>query len=417
MDNLIDLRAYLARLAQEFDQTLHASAADPNCKGWGQFLSGESHQIGLYGTCSGVLVKSIGAPSSPIDQGVVEYLVTQWRDRANNSQRYFNQTIRLSFLVLALARIKIPELITIRNDAVRELETRQRSDGAWGDWGSSAPPRLETTAWAVLALARVGEIHADAVARKGATFLHRQALAVPIIDEMIDPFILGVIFHILTRDTISRRIVSAAIKILAYSRPTNELQVYFIDYVISDTTEMRRDYICVPRFFGYCLLASAQTLGPEAFSSAGLHVAIAHRRAMVHLNEILAVGLLRTSASRFPSTVDQAFVALSVEYITVHQPRFEGVIRWGRPIYHRLHDNFVVRVILPPIILSFFVAVTHEPRNLVDLTAWVPGTEYLSNFTEHHLAVIQFTAILAGLLVGKPLINGFWRFLNDKWGA
>jgi hypothetical protein len=418
MKNTPDLKSYLARIADEFDQCLHTSPEDPAFKGWGQFLSPESRQIGLYGTCAGILVKAIGTPDAPIDPGVQSYLVSLWRDRDGKTERYFSQTIRLAFLILALARVQVPALMSIRNAAVRELTDRQRSDGAWGDWGKDAPPRMETTAWAVLALARVDDISATTTARKGASFLQLQVLGYRTIDDSIDPFILGVILQVLSHEP-NRRVISAAFQYLGKTRPTDELQIYFVDFSIQSggTTEMRRDYICVPRFFAFCLIASSSTLRSSVLWFAGARAAISHRRATDHLEKILAEGPLHTSASRSPSTVDQAFVALSVECIANYQSRLIGVIWWTRPILNYLRGNLFVRIGLPLFVLSFFGALAHDPNDIVDLTSWIMGgqTERISVFAGQHHAAIQFTAILIGFLVGKPLLNGIWRFIREKW--
>ena len=266
--------------------------------------------------------------------------------------------------------------MSIRNAAVRELTDRQRSDGAWGDWGKDAPPRMETTAWAVLALARVDNSLAMATARKGASFLQLQVLGYKTIDDSVDPFILGVILHVLSQD-ISGRVVSAAFQYLENSRPTDELQVYFVDFSVQSggTSEMKRDYICVPKFFAFCLIGSAPKLGSSVLWLAGVRAAVSHRRAIDHLEATLAEAPLRTAASRSPSTVDQAFVALSVEYVENCQPPLSGVIWCIRPILNYLRGSLVARVAFPLVALSFFGALAHDPNDIVDLTSWVTGGE------------------------------------------
>ena len=233
-----------------------------------------------------------------------------------------------------------------------------------------------------------------------------------------DPFILGVILHVLSQD-ISGRVVSAAFQYLENSRPTDELQVYFVDFSVQSggTSEMKRDYICVPKFFAFCLIGSAPKLGSSVLWLAGVRAAVSHRRAIDHLEATLAEAPLRTAASRSPSTVDQAFVALSVEYVENCQPPLSGVIWCIRPILNYLRGSLVARVAFPLVALSFFGALAHDPNDIVDLTSWVTGgeTERISIFALKHHAAIQFTAILVGFMVGRPLLDSMWRFVRNKW--
>src|SRR6266481_4465999 len=136
MTTVSDLRGYLTRLAQHFDQNLRTNKNDPTQKGWGQFIAAEHHsnQIGLYGTNAGILVKTIADPTSTIDDAIVAYLTRQWNERTQSAQRYFNQTARLAFFVLALGRTTDERLITLRDVAATELVARQQPDGSWGDW-------------------------------------------------------------------------------------------------------------------------------------------------------------------------------------------------------------------------------------------------------------------------------------------
>jgi hypothetical protein len=290
MTRLIELKQYVARLAQQFDQTIHHPSGETSEKAWGQFLSAEQQQVGLYGTCSGILVKAIASPPSPVDPGTVMYLAQLWKARKGSAERYFNQTVRLAFLVLALARVQLPELVLLRGEAVRELVARQRSDGAWGDWGAGdAPPRVETTAWAVLALARLGETITKSNAHRGAAYLQGQILAVKYIAQTFDPFILGVVLHVLPAAELNRRIPSAGLQVLSTTRPADDLQIYFFDFPVQQgaVQAFRRDFLCVPRFFGYCLLASAPYFGTNVISVDGVRVALAHYRVFRHVENIL----------------------------------------------------------------------------------------------------------------------------------
>jgi hypothetical protein len=420
MARLIELKQYVARLAQQFDQTLHAPPEKPVEKGWGQFLSAEHHQVGLYGTCSGVLVKTIALPSSPIDEGITTYLARLWGERHGNAERYFNQTVRLAFLVLALARVQVPQLVILRAEVVKELVARQRTDGAWGDWGGGdAPPRVETTAWAVLALARLQEAITNSNAVRGAAYLQAQVLAVKYIAQTFDAFILGVILHVLPEVELNQRVPSAALQVLGSARPTNDLQIYFFDFPThsGDGQEFRRDFLCVPRFFGYCLLATAPSFGPNLTSVTGFRVGVAHQRSLDHVEAILVGEPLHSSRSRYPATVDQAFVALSAEYLAERKLRFSRLIRIVRSLYGWMQGNLIVRIILPLAIVTFLGLLAKDPETGAKFAIRLLGgnAPSLSALVKEYSDIIQFAAISVGFLVSEPLVESFYRFIKNKW--
>jgi hypothetical protein len=426
MTTVDNLRGYVARLAQRFDENIRTSVSDPTQKGWGQFIAAEhhSHQIGLYGTSAGILVKTIASSQTQIDHAVQKYLSEQWNLRHNQSQKYFNQTIRLAFLILALARAEDQLLKTIRDEAVKELVGRQRRDGAWGDWAQdgeerSAPPRAETTAWAVLALTRLNESSTKNELTNGARFLQLQALSFARIEAEVDPLVLGVILQASPHVEIDPRVHRAAVAFLSQERPGPELHIYFFDYVLNETAvqQVKRDYLCVPRFFAYCLLAGAPTIGHKTVSPESLRVALAHWRAIKQLEAILESEPLRTSQSRYPATVDQAFVALAVEYLARRSLRFGYFFDIGIPVFRSLRQNFVVRVLFPLLVLSVLGAVAHEPMNVSDLVVWTRGTESeaLHTFVEKNASVLQVLAIGLGFLLGQPLLRSIKTWFQKAW--
>jgi len=78
---------------------------------------------------------------------------------------------------------------------------------------------------------------------------------------------------------------------------------------------------------------SGPALTPHDVSLQSVRLAFAHWRALTHLETMLTSELLQTR-SRYPATVDQAFLALAVEFVVRRSPRFGRLFRIARPIYH-----------------------------------------------------------------------------------
>lgn len=257
---------YLSRLAQRFDENLRTSPSDPTQKGWGQFIVAEHHsnQVGLHGTSAGLLVKLAANPNSTIDDGVVNYLTTQWAGRHKTSQKYFNQTVRLAFMILALAKPSDDRLLPLRNEAVAELLKRQHGDGTWGDWhqedsAAQAPPRPETTAWVILALVRLTQDDIRQNIANAGRFLQNYALGFSRIDKEVDPLLIGAIMHALPSQETNSLVRASAVRLLLQNQPNTDLQIYFFDYILSNgsSSQVKRDYLCVPHLFSYCVASTS----------------------------------------------------------------------------------------------------------------------------------------------------------------
>lgn len=419
MDDKSYLKPLIQNLNSKFDHTLRAAPDISDAKGWGQFLSSTHIQVGAYGTCAGLIVKTICASDSHIDIEVENYLKHIWANKSN-SDKHFSQTVRLSFFIMSLTLTRNVSLVALHKEAVDELLRRQHTEGGWGDWGDTdSPQRVETTAWAVLALMRCSETRCRDSAERGARHILKKLLASPQISSF-DSLPLGVILHVLKHNEITSRIIAKAVQLVYNDRPSNEALIHFFDYKVTNgaKSQMKRDFLCTPRFFLYSLIVSSPALRERTWSSPiqRLKLSVSHRRAYRHLVSILQGDPVKTSNSMHPSTVDQAFSALSAEYIDKHLHELERTIKILGPIYRQVKNGWISRFIIPLPLVAFFGSVAQDPKRLVELSARLMGGESpeLKQLVAESGDVVQYVAIFLGFLLGQPLLNSFFKFLKEK---
>src|SRR5262245_40561516 len=128
----------LQRLADGFLREVRsAPVRGADLLGWGQFLNTpDSDQVGLYGTCSGLIVVSLAYGRARVSDNVIAFLEGRWEARANpgtKSPRDFALTVRLAYFYLALRIADIPGLGPMLAQVETELQVRQIG-GLWRDW-------------------------------------------------------------------------------------------------------------------------------------------------------------------------------------------------------------------------------------------------------------------------------------------
>jgi hypothetical protein len=126
------------RLADGFlTEVRTARMEGPGLSGWGQFLNiPTTDQVGLYGTCSGMIVVSLAYGGARVPPNVVAFLAHRWNSRSNfgtKSPRDFALTLRLAYFYLALRISNIPTLGPMLGEVEAELQARQIG-GLWQDW-------------------------------------------------------------------------------------------------------------------------------------------------------------------------------------------------------------------------------------------------------------------------------------------
>lgn len=129
-----DIEAAIQQLADVFLTDIRSHDAT---SGWGQYLRTPSRQIGLYGTCSGIICVSLAYGGGRIPNEVVEFINKLWTSRSapgSDGARNHSLTARCAFLVLALRLANDKRLRTTQEEATTDLLTRSNTDGLFKPW-------------------------------------------------------------------------------------------------------------------------------------------------------------------------------------------------------------------------------------------------------------------------------------------
>ena len=105
--------------------------------GWGQYLRTSSRQIGLYGTCSGIICISLAHGGERVPDVVTQYVNETWNSRqqtGSEGAKNFSLTARCAFLALALRIANDKRLRSTQEGMTRELLTRINSDSLFKPW-------------------------------------------------------------------------------------------------------------------------------------------------------------------------------------------------------------------------------------------------------------------------------------------
>jgi hypothetical protein len=148
----------IERIANSFAGNIRDK--DATRSGWGQFITGAAGapQIGLYGTCAGLICLGYaGRAATPAFAKVREYLDQIWLAPEPHDEKYFSQTARLAFFVLALNVFPGGASPAVKAAAVAELRQRRFANGLWPAWHLAQHPNQKSsavaTSLALLALA------------------------------------------------------------------------------------------------------------------------------------------------------------------------------------------------------------------------------------------------------------------------
>jgi hypothetical protein len=341
---------------------------DPSLAGWGQFLDAEGHkeQIGPYGTCAAILLNSILTPGVAEDAAVVSQIEKFWDDPAENKKLRY-QNVRIAFLVLALANCADTKLKRVLQEAVELLKGRQRADGSWGDWAddtTSAPPRVETTAWILLALNRAGAA-SDAI---GAAQKYLNSLVSGVGNSAaMSSFATGALLITLPKGKATTKLLASAHAALREIERGDLGQITFFDYLENpggnEPKRVRRDYLCYPLVLPYALLTAGVTKQSGWLS--GLLSAPKRLKLSDTLKVMIGNGsYFRLPGASFPSTVDQAAVALSFDKLRHSEYALDARFSALRPFISWITKSFVFRVAVP-LTLAFAALVSIQDPKLL----------------------------------------------------
>jgi hypothetical protein len=155
-----ELRTLMDGLARRFENRPQKDTEFPQfgAVGWGEFLDGtpRHNQVGLYGTCSGIITRALAnRGADKLDQAVDPLLEKWWEERDERSPKFFGHTVRLAMLHLAIRLKADNHLSGLQKSIESALLDHVRPDGMWGNFLmpddiEDPSPRLIATSLVVL---------------------------------------------------------------------------------------------------------------------------------------------------------------------------------------------------------------------------------------------------------------------------
>jgi hypothetical protein len=373
--DLVQANRALERLADSF-LTNTREVPGTGHFGWGQFVGPTAGtQVGLYGTCAGLIVVASAYTYGRIPQCVIRYLTQLWRDRntaGTDGARYFALTARLAFFLMALRHGGHPSLAPIMAEADQDLRTRILDDGLFVSWQIDQNQKGATgdefsTAIAVLAYGLTTRVVNDVPAeirRSAETLQTRIEGSVPP-NVGVRKFYLAAVTIALDERLVSRRITGLVRlgRVRDYSRDQDSL--YFWDYwYLGPAGKIsRRDYFHVPSDAVDILVACGSTAG-RFQKLAALDLAEKDVKSVLDLGLFFAGRELAGSNS-------QAWMSLAISRAkllrTVDTPFNRIVMRYigGVP------ENVLGSVIFPATFLALMAVASTTPDKILELLQWM----------------------------------------------
>lgn len=315
----------LGKMAARIDEAELPFDDVENGRGWGQFLDGpkEHPQVGPYGVCSGVIVRSLAgrAHSGPEKRAVnvLVNLLERFFEGDEKAVKLLGQNLRLAFLCLALRTAgEVAEASSTR--AENELLSRRLTSGAWGHWWVNGAdhdptPRVFVTAIVTLCLSlfrrsdSADSENSIGALTGGSEWLVQNVQDVPDLSLLSRAAAVGAIaFSSAKHSGFVRKQASDIAS--SPSGMTNDLGVYFYDFQFRDAqgeTAYARDYFIVPTE----LLCGIVGFANQSGISARLRAigTIDHVKRVVMTND----GAYRSSWQQRISTKNQAWAAIALK--------------------------------------------------------------------------------------------------------
>ena len=252
----------LDRLARHFEKNVDEVPDHPEFRAWGQFLEVERryHQIGLYGTASGLIVlKLANRHTSAVVRQALETLQFWWDQRHDTDQQpgqWFLQTLRVAYLHLALGNLEDDKADSLRQEVAQRLWDTQLSGGQWGNYWESEEehdqtPQVLTTAVVIISLLTFARTDSESQQRLNKAAEWLESKVVSGIELAALPRIAAITALVaISGEHVSKDVRNAANGISR--RPDLELGdlgVYFFDfrYHIGGSLQWGRDYFIIPK--------------------------------------------------------------------------------------------------------------------------------------------------------------------------
>ncbi|MBE0531587.1 MAG: hypothetical protein IH626_12220 [Rhodospirillales bacterium] len=359
----------LQRMADAFlSQPRHT---ENGAQGWGQFLNRHGdQQVGLYGTCAGVIVISLAYGGRRIPQEVIDYLSHRWVHRGDILTKGpidFALTLRLAWFFLALKLADRAEF----NNIVREVDVELQSrivDDFWVDWQIGAQNRSQTAseyAAAIVILAytlplrgRNHELIPEFI-KKAATRLQTRLKASEPSETPTIRVILSAIVAALPRNALLRPIRKLVRSELRREDAYRPYSLRFVDYhYLNENYDIasRRDYSVLPS-------AALEVLLANGLASTQLGNLAALRHAGWLWDRTQETGFFSTSGNVLTTSKDQAWVALALDQC---RNLLGANTRWNRALMRITHFGFLWNLLLPIVVLGGSALISLAPDRVFD---------------------------------------------------
>jgi len=307
----------LRKLADSFLNDLRPSGPSGKLAGWGQFVGQKSGaQVGLYGTCAGVVTTALAYGEDRIPRQAIDYLAQLWEQRDSvdtEGPRYFALTTRLAFFLLALRQARVQSLKTIMPEVDTALRSRLLHDGMIRSWQIDDARRGATgdefsTAMCILAHSLTVQAKTDIAPeiRRAAEALQARIEGSPPVNIGVRKFCLTAVTTALEERFVTRKLSRMVRSNTPRKHNRDQDSLYFWDYWFlgpkGDTS--KRDYFHVPSDALDVLLAFGSTAG-------GAQRAAACDLATNDIDTILEAGLYYAGRELATSN-NQAWIALAL---------------------------------------------------------------------------------------------------------
>ena len=266
------IRDVLDRMAHNFEsQVEEVTTKDvpveeiPDCsefRAWGQFLGVEKryHQIGLYGTASGLIVLQLAdRHNSTVVTQALKTLQFWWEQRHATERQpgqWFLQTLRVAYLYMALGCLENDEGEALRQEVAQRLWGTQLPGGQWGHYWESKEehdqtPRVLTTAVVIISFFIFSKANSETRQRlkKAAEWLESKVISG--IELAPLPRIAAITALVaISGGRVNKDVQNAASRIARRADPElGDLEVYFCDfrYHSGGSLNWERDYFIVPK--------------------------------------------------------------------------------------------------------------------------------------------------------------------------
>lgn len=311
------INSALRKLADSFLNDLRQTGSSGSLAGWGQFVGQRAGtQVGLYGTCAGVVTIALAYGDDRIPQQAIDYLAELWEQRnsvGTEGPRYFALTNRLAFFLLALHQAHIKAFTKILPEADSALRDRLLQDGMIRSWQIDGTRRSLTgdefsTAMSILAHSLAASSKGDIPPeiRRAAEALQARIEGSPPVNVGVRKFCLAAVTTALDEQFVAHKLHRMVRSNIPGEHNRDQDSLYFWDYWFRGPSgeTSRRDYFHVPSNALDVLLAFGSTAGRSQRAAA--------RELAAHdVDTILETGLYYAGRELATSN-NQAWLALAL---------------------------------------------------------------------------------------------------------